>query len=235
MPSDTELPDRLPAVLATVYLIFNEGYAASGGAAAVRTDLLDEAIRLARLLKELMPDEVSVTGLLALLLLQDSRRATRVDDTGSLVLLADQPRSKWDRQKIVEGVLLVGKALQRSPDRPDHYVVQAAVAACHALAPSYQQTDWAAIVSWYDVLLTVADTPVARLNRAAALAGRDGPLAGLTEMDGIVDLADYPYWHASRGDLLDRLGRRDEANDAYRRARALGLNRSHDEHLRLRR
>lgn len=182
-----------------------------------------------------MPDEASVLGLLALLLLQDSRRSTRVDATGALVLPADQPRSQWDRRRIVEGALLVGKALQRSPDRPDGYVVQAAVAACHALAPSYRATDWAAIVSWYDVLLTVSDTPVVRLNRAAALAERDGPDAGLAEMDRIGALTEYPYWHASRGDLLDRLGRRGEADDAYGRARALGLNRSHDEYLRLRR
>ena len=213
VPADAELPGRLPAVLATVYLIFNEGYAASGGDLAVRTDLADEAIRLARLLCELMPDEASVVGLLALLLLQDSRRAARVDEAGELVLLADQDRSLWDGEKIVEGVRLVGKALQRSPDRPDSYAVQAAIAACHALAPSYGDTDWSAIVSWYDVLLTVTDTPVVRLNRAAAVAERDGAQAGLAEMDGIEGLQDYPYWHASRADLLDRLGRRSEAAD----------------------
>jgi RNA polymerase sigma-70 factor (ECF subfamily) len=233
VPTDAELPDRLPTVLATVYLIFNEGYAASSGPSAVRAELLDEAIRLARLLHELMPDEASVLGLLALLLLQDSRRSTRVDPTtGALVLLADQQRADWDQRKIVEGLRLVGKALQRSKDRPDPYVVQAAIAACHALAPDYAATDWTAIVSWYDVLLTVIDTPVVRLNRAAALAERDGPLVGLAEVDSIDGLADYPYWHASRGDLLDRLERPEEADAAYRQALALGLNRSHGDHLR---
>jgi RNA polymerase sigma factor (sigma-70 family) len=235
VPSDTELPDRLPAVLATVYLIFNEGYAPSGGDLAVRGDLVDEAIRLARLLCELMPDEASVIGLLALMLLHDSRRVARVDKAGALVLLADQDRSLWDREKIVEGVRLVGKALQRSPDRPDSYAVQATIAACHALAPSYVDTDWPAIVSWYDVLLTVTDTPVVRLNRAAAVAERDGAPAGLAEMDGIEGLQDYPYWHASRADLLDRLGRRSEAADAFDRALALRLNASHSEYLRRRR
>jgi RNA polymerase sigma factor (sigma-70 family) len=235
VPPDAELPDRLPAVLATVYLIFNEGYAASSGDLAVRSNLVDEAIRLARLLCELMPDEASVIGLLALVLLQDSRRSARVDKDGALVLLADQDRSLWDHENIVEGVLLVGKALQRSPDRPDSYGVQAAIAACHALAPSYVDTDWPAIVSWYDVLTTVADTPVVRLNRAAAIAERDGAPAGLAEMDGIEGLDDYPYWHASRADLLDRLGRRSEAAKAFDRALALRLNVSHSEYLRRRR
>ena len=235
VPADAELPGRLPAVLATVYLIFNEGYAASGGDLAVRSDLVDEAVRLARLLCELMPDEASVLGLLALVLLQDSRRAARVDTAGALVLLADQDRSLWDGKKIVEGVRLVGKALQRSPGKPDSYTVQAAIAACHALAPSYVDTDWPAIASWYDVLLTVTDTPVVRLNRAAAVAERDGAQAGLAEMDGIEGLQDYPYWHASRADLLDRLGRRSEAAEAIDRALALRLNDSHAEHLRRRR
>ena len=235
VPTDAELPDRLPTVLATVYLIFNEGYAASSGRSAVREELLDEAIRLARLLLELMPDEASVLGLMALLLLQDSRRSTRVDPTGALVLLADQQRADWDRRKIVEGLRLVGKALQRSKDRPDPYVVQAAIAACHALAPDYPATDWTAIVSWYDVLLTVSDTPVVRLNRAAALAERDGPLVGLAEVDSIDGLADYPYWHASRGDLLTRLDRTEEAEAAFARAIALGLNEAHRDHLRAKR
>jgi RNA polymerase sigma factor (sigma-70 family) len=235
VPTDAELPDRLPAVLATVYLIFNEGYAASSGPVAVRGELLDEAIRLARLLLELLPDEPSVMGLTALLLLQDSRRHTRLNPAGRLVLLADQPRAEWDSGKITEGVRLVGKALQRSRDRPDPYVVQAAVAACHALAPAYSETDWAAIVSWYDVLLTVSDTAVVRLNRAAALAERDGPAAGLAELDTIDGLADYPYWHSCRGELLQRLDRPGEAAAAFDRAIALGLNDSHGAHLRSRR
>src|SRR5664279_3103580 len=156
-----------------------------------------------------------------------SRWAARVDQAGALVLLADQDRSLWDGDKIVEGVRLAGKALQRSPDRPESYAVQAAIAACHALAPSYLDTDWQAVVSWYDVLLTVTDTPVVRLNRAAAVAERDGARAGLAEMDGIEGLQDYPYWHASRADLLDRLGRRSEAAAAFDRALALRLNDSH--------
>ena len=234
VPTDAELPDRLPAVLSTVYLIFNEGYAASAGPVAVRDELLDEAIRLARLLRELLPDEPSVLGLLALLLLQDSRRSTRVDAAGNLVLLANQPRARWDRAKIAEGVRLIGNALRRSEDRPDPYVVQAAIAACHALAAQYSATDWTAIVSWYDVLLTVSDTPVVRLNRAAAIAERDGPGVGLAELEKINGLADYPFWHASRGDLLDRLDRADEARTAFDRAIALGLNSSHAEHLRSR-
>lgn len=235
VPADAELPNRLPTVLATIYLIFNEGYAASSGVSAIRDELLDEAIRLARLLAELMPDEASVLGLLALLLLQDSRRSSRMDARGKLVLLADQVRADWDQDKIVEGVRLVGKALQRSKNRPDAYVVQAAVAACHALAPEYSKTDWTAIVSWYDVLLTVSDTPVVRLNRAAAVAERDGPGAGLAEVDRIEGLGDYPYWHASRGDLLGRLGRAEEAAVAFDRALALGLNGAHSDHFRARR
>ncbi|MET0965318.1 MAG: sigma-70 family RNA polymerase sigma factor [Nakamurella sp.] len=232
VPTDAELPDRLPAVLATVYLIFNEGYAAASGPVAIRGKLLDEAIRLSRLLRELLPDEPSVMGLLALLLLQDSRRRSRVDAAGNLVLLADQQRTLWDRGKITEGVRLIGDALQRSRDRPDPYVVQAAIAACHALAPEYSATDWPAIVSWYDVLLSVSDTPVVRLNRAAAIAGRDGPGPALAELEKINGLADYPFWHASRGELLGRLDRPEEARAAFDRAIALGLNDSHAEHLR---
>jgi len=232
VPTDAELPDRLPTVLSTVYLIFNEGYAASAGPVAVRDELLDEAIRLARLLRELLPDEPSVLGLLALLLLQDCRRSTRMDAAGKLVLLVDQSRALWDRAKINEGVRLIGNALQRSRDRPDPYAVQAAIAACHAVAAEYSATDWRAIASWYDVLLTVSDTPVVRLNRAAAIAERDGPKAGLAELEKIDGLADYPFWHASRGDLLDRLDRPDDARAAFDRAIVLGLNSSHVEHLR---
>lgn len=234
VPTDDELPDRLPAVLSTVYLIFNEGYAASSGPSAVRDELLEEAIRWARLLAEVMPDEASVFGWLALVLLQYSRRSSRTDANGRRVLLADQSRAEWDQDKIIEGVRLVGKALQRSPDRPDPYVLQAAIAACHALAADAAATDWGAIVSWYDVLLTVCDTSVVRLNRAAALAERDGPAVGLAEVDRIEGLDAYPYWHASRGDLLDRLDRTDEAAAAYRRALALGVNAAHFDHLRAR-
>ncbi|WP_181782066.1 RNA polymerase sigma factor, partial [Pseudonocardia pini] len=174
VPADHELPDRLRGVLATVYLLFTEGYDPIG---EPRAALVDEAVRLTRLVRELMPGEPSVLGLLALELLTDSRRVARRDAAGRPVLLADQDRTRWRRELVEEGVLLVGEGLRRSADRPDPYVVQAAIAACHALAPTWADTDWAAVVSWYDVLLAVAGTPVVALNRAAAVAERDGPAA----------------------------------------------------------
>jgi RNA polymerase sigma-70 factor (ECF subfamily) len=234
VPPTKDLPGRLAAVAATVYLIFNEGYAAGAGADLVRVGLLGEAIRLARLLVELMPGEATVLGLLALLLLHDARRAARVDGGGRQVLLRDQDRSRWDPEAIKEGVELVGAALQRSPDQPNSYVVQAAIAACHALAPSYSDTDWDAIISWYDVLLAVQDSPVVRLNRAAAVAERDGPAAGLALVEAIDSLAGYPWWHATRGELLHRLGRTEPARSAYRQALALGMNEPQAEHIRRR-
>ncbi|MFG3554979.1 RNA polymerase sigma factor [Micromonospora sp. NPDC047557] len=224
VPAAEELPDRLAGVATTVYLIFNEGYTAGAGDDLIRVGLADEGLRLARLLVELMPDEPTVLGLLALLLLQDSRRLARVDDGGRPLLLAEQDRSHWDRAAITTGVALVGQALRRTPDNPDRYVVQAAIAACHALAPSYDQTPWEAVISWYDVLLTVHDTPVVRLNRAAAVGERDGPAAGLALVEAIVGLDGYPWFHATRGELLHRLGRADEAATAYRAALALDLN-----------
>ena len=224
VPSDAELPDRLRGVLATVYLVFTEGYAPGSGALPVRADLVDEALRLGRLLHDLMPDEPSVTGLLALMTLQDSRRAARAAADGSAVLLAHQDRSMWDRSEIRTGVELVGEALRRSPDHPDPYVVQAAIAACHALAPRYEETDWTAIISWYDVLLTITATPAARLGRASAIAERDGAAAGLAEVDAIDGLDAHAWWHGSRAELLHRLGRDDEAAAARDRAAALGLN-----------
>ena len=234
VPAAEELPGRLAGVAATVYLIFNEGYAAGTGADLVRVTLTAEAIRLARLLAELMPDEATVLGLLALLLLHDSRRVARVDNVGRPVLLADQDRTRWDAEAIKEGVELVGAALRRSAERPDAYVVQAAVAACHALAPSYASTSWDAVISWYDVLLTIADTPVVRLNRAAAVAERDGPAAALALVDAIGGLAAYPWWHGTRAELLHRLGRAEESRAAYDRALALGMNEPQLEHLRRR-
>jgi len=224
IPPDHELPDRLAGVAATVYLLFNEGYSATGGDDPLRADLLEEAVRLGRLLAGLLPDEPAVLGLLALMLLTEARRPARLDDAGDLVLLADQDRRRWRHDLAREGVVLVGQGLRRSPDRPDPYVVQAAIAACHALAPSYAATDWDAIVSWYDVLLTVHDTPVTRLNRAAAVGERDGPAAGLAEVDRVEGLAGYPLWHAARGELLHRLGRSGPAVAAYRAALALGPN-----------
>ncbi|MDQ0378813.1 RNA polymerase sigma factor [Amycolatopsis thermophila] len=233
VPDAAELPDRLTGVAATVYLIFNEGYAAAAGSDLVRLELVDEAVRLARLLAGLMPDEPTVLGLLALLLLQNSRRDARVDAAGVPVLLPDQDRSRWDVAAIKEGVSQLGRGLRRAAV-PDRYVVQAAIAACHALAPSYAETNWDALISWYDVLLEVADTPVARLNRAVAVAERDGPAAGLALVDGIPGLTEYPWWHATRGELLNRLGAAAEARTAYRRALALGLSDPQAAHLRTR-
>ncbi|PSL02112.1 RNA polymerase sigma-70 factor (ECF subfamily) [Haloactinopolyspora alba] len=234
VPEAAELPDRLAGVAATVYLIFNEGYAAGAGADLVRVALTDEAVRLARLLVELMPDEPTALGLLALLLLQDARREARTGDDHQLVLLPDQDRSRWDRVKIEEGVELVGAALRRTPERPDAYVVQAAIAACHALAPAYAETDWDAVISWYDVLLSVHDTAVIRLNRAVAVGERDGSAAGLALVDEVDGLTMYPWWHASRAELLRRLGHDDEARSAYEQALGLDMNVAQAEHLRSR-
>ena len=227
VPADHELPDRLSSVLTTLYLIFNEGYAASSSPDLMRSHLVDEALRLTELLHHLMPDEPSVIGLRALELLQDSRRATRVDETGTAVRLRDQDRSRWNHDQIRHGVLLVGEGLTRTPTAPDPYVVQAAIAACHCLAPAYADTDWDAIVSWYEVLLTVEPTDVVRLGRASALAERDGPAAGLAAVEAITGLHAYPYWHASRAELLSRLDRPDEALDARDAAQRSGLTPAH--------
>lgn len=224
VPPDHELPDRWAAVLSTTYLLFNEGYAATTGADLQRVELVDQAIRLTRLLTRLQPDDASTLGLLALMLLQDSRRATRTDSAGATVLLADQDRERWDRVAIAEAVELVGDALRRTPERPDGYVVQAAIAACHALAPRWEETDWTAVVSWYDVLLTLDAGPVVRLNRAAAVAERDGAAAGLALVETIDGLESYALWHATRGVLLRRLGDDDEAARADALAAALPLN-----------
>ncbi|WP_330186455.1 DUF6596 domain-containing protein [Dactylosporangium sp. AC04546] len=234
VPPPEELPSRLAGVAATVYLIFNEGYAAGSGDDVVRTSLTGEALHLGRMLRELMPDEPTVLGLLALMLLHDSRRAARRDTAGLPVLLADQDRTRWDRAAIREGVELTGAALRRSPEHPNPYAVQAAIAACHALAPAYAETPWDAVISWYDVLLTVLDTPVARLNRAAAVAERDGPAAGLALTDALAGLTGYPWWHATRAELLLRLGRTDEARTAYEQALSLGMSAPQAAHLRSR-
>ncbi|MBN9100197.1 MAG: RNA polymerase sigma factor [Pseudonocardia sp.] len=231
VPDDHELPERLRGVLSTVYLLFNEGY---GPTATPRPALVDEAVRLTRLLRELMPGEASVLGLLALELLLDSRRDARHDADGRPVLLADQDRGRWRAELVQEGVILVGEGLRRSPDRPDPYVVQAAIAACHALAPRYADTDWTAVLSWYDVLLTVADTPVVRLNRAVAVGERDGPAAGLAAIDAVTGLDDYPLRHASRAELLARLGHTADARAAYAAALALPQDAAQLAHLRRR-
>ncbi|HEY0814038.1 MAG TPA: sigma-70 family RNA polymerase sigma factor [Pseudonocardia sp.] len=231
VPADHDLPDRLRGVLTTVYLLFTTGYAPTG---APRPALVEEAVRLTRLLRELMPGEPSVLGLLALELLQDSRRDARHDAAGAPVLLADQDRGRWRRELIAEGVLLVGEGLRRTPGRPDPYVVQAAIAACHALAPTWTDTDWAAMLSWYDVLLTVADTPVARLNRAVAVGELHGPAAGLAAVESVGGLDGYPLWHAARAELLARMDRIAEAQAAYAAAMALPQDDAQLTHLRRR-
>ncbi|WP_103338036.1 RNA polymerase sigma factor [Amycolatopsis sp. CA-126428] len=222
VPSAEELPARLAGVASTVYLIFNEGYTG-------RVSLLAEGVRLARLLVSLMPDEPTALGLLALLLLQDARRPARFS-SGVPVLLSEQDRSSWDTSLIKEGVELVARGLRRTPSVPNAYVVQAAVAACHDLAPSYEETNWDAVISWYDVLLSVQDTPVVRLNRAAAVAERDGPASALELVDALTELDDYPWWHASRAELLHRLGSA-SAIEALDRAVETGLPAPHVAHL----
>ena len=184
----------------------------------IRSDLTVEAIRLSRLLYELLPQEPGTSGLLALLLLQESRHGARLDDFGDIVLLADQDRTKWDRSAIWEGMCLLGVALRRTPTRPDLYATQAAIAACHVLAPTWCETNWEAVLSWYDVLLTINDTPAVRLNRVVAVAQVDGPMAGLAALEGVGSLGDASRVEAVRGDLLFQLGNMPEAAVAYRAA-----------------
>jgi RNA polymerase sigma-70 factor (ECF subfamily) len=220
IPSEADLPDRLRAVLAVVYLIFNEGYAASGGDELVRRELCAEAIRLGRLLAELLPDEPEVLGLLALLLLVDARRPARTGPDGQLVLLADQDRGRWDRDRIAEGQALVRRCLRRS--RPGPYQLQAAINAVHSDADA-AATDWGQIVALYDQLLAVAPGPVVALNRAVAVAEVDGPAAALALVDEL-ELDGYHLFHAIRADLLRRLGRDGQAALAYDAAIALAQN-----------
>jgi RNA polymerase sigma-70 factor (ECF subfamily) len=215
IPAEADLPARVSAVLAVVYLIFNEGYTASSGASLARPDLSAEAIRLGRLLAELMPDEPEVLGLLALMLLTESRRVARTSADGTLVLLADQDRGRWDRALIAEGQALVGRCLRRG--RPGPYQVQAAIAAVHSDAPSAGATDWGRILALYDQLLALAPGPVVALNRAVALAETDGPAAALALVDEL-HLDGYYLYHAIRADLLRRLGRRGDAATAYETA-----------------
>jgi RNA polymerase sigma-70 factor (ECF subfamily) len=221
VPTSAELPDRLDAVLRVVYLVFNEGYAASSGASLTRHDLSDEAIRLGRLLVELLP-EPEAMGLLGLMLLQESRRAARTTPEGDIVLLDDQNRSLWNRDHIAEGSAWVERAW--SSRRVGPYTLQAAIAAVHARASDASATDWARIVGLYDVLARAEPSPVVELNRAVAVAMRDGPLAGLTLIDAILgrgELGKYHLAHAARADLCRRLGRTADARAAYERALAL--------------
>jgi RNA polymerase sigma factor (sigma-70 family) len=218
VPPDHELPDRLPGVLGVVYLVFTEGHRATSGEDLVRVDLCDEALRLARLLDQLLPDEAEVAGLLALLLLTDARRATRVDGAGDLVLLADQDRTRWDREALDEGATLVAQALRRSAGDPGPYQLQAAIAACHGTSPTFEATDWGEIAELYRLLAARAPSPVVSLNRAVAVAERDGPEAGLAMVDAIQGLERFHLWHSTRADLLRRLDRRGEAADTYRTA-----------------
>ncbi len=221
VPARDELAERLDSVLHVVYLVFNEGYLASSGAALTRHDLSGEAIRLGRLLVELLPEPEAI-GLLALMLLQESRRAARSTAAGELVLLDEQDRGLWNRQQIAEGTALVERAIASRRFGP--YTLQAAIGAVHAAAPDPAATDWAQIVALYDVLARADPSPVVALNRAAAVAMRDGPAAGLALIDAILaagELADYRLAHAARADLCRRLGRNAEARAAYERALAL--------------
>jgi RNA polymerase sigma-70 factor (ECF subfamily) len=218
VPSPAELPDRLDAVLQVIYLVFNEGYAASSGNTLTRPDLSGEAIRLGRLLIELLP-EPEVAGLLALMLLQESRRAARTSPAGELILLDHQDRLLWNREQIAEGKALVERALSLRRFGP--YTLQAAIAAVHAEAPTAAATDWAQIVALYGLLMRMEPSPVVELNRAVAVAMHQGPLAGLELIDGILaqgSLADYHLAHAARADLCRRLGKITEARASYSRA-----------------
>jgi RNA polymerase sigma-70 factor, ECF subfamily len=215
VPSEADLPERLRAVLAVVYLIFNEGYMASSGEALVREDLCGEAIRLGRVLAELMPDEPEVQGLLALMLLIESRRAARTSAEGELVPLGDQDDSRWDRALIDEGQAIVRRCLRRN--QPGPYQIQAAINAVHSDAAAAAATDWWQILSLYDQLLSLAPSPVVALNRAVAVAEVEGPDAALSLVEGL-DLQGYHLFHAIRADLLRRLGRNAEAAQAYEAA-----------------
>ena len=223
VPPDDELPDRLPSVLAVLYLVFNEGYLATSDVALVRRELCAEAIRLGRLLATLMPDEPEALGLLALMLLHDSRRDARTGPDGELVLLEDQDRSRWDRAEIAEGLGLVERALRHGT--AGLYVLQAAIAAEHAGAAQAADTDWGAIATLYGALARISPSPVVRLNRAVAVAMEEGPERGLELVDELGgELDGYHLFHSARADLLRRMQRTGEAAASYRRAAALASN-----------
>ena len=218
VPSHDDLPERLEAVLQVIYLVFNEGYAASSGESLTRPDLSEEAIRLGRLLVELLP-EPEAMGLLALMLLHESRRVARASREGEIILLEEQDRSLWNREQIAEGIALVQQALSASEIGP--YSIQAGISAVHASAPSAAETDWGQIIVFYELLAEAQPSPIVELNRAVAVAMRDGPAAGIALIDAILEgghLTDYHLAHAARADLCRRLGKRDEAKAAYEQA-----------------
>ncbi len=222
VPETEQLPERLPSVLATLYLVFNEGYAAAESDELIRRELCAEAIRLTRVLMEMMPGEDEVAGLLGLMVLHDARRAARVDEAGEIVLLAHQDRSRWNREQIAEGVALTRRAL--GPGRPSSarppgpYTLQATIAVEHAVARRPEDTRWARIRHLYDWLLRVQPSPVIELNRAVAIAMSESPEAGLEAIERVEGLDEYVHLHSARADLLQRVGRADEAAAAYRRA-----------------
>jgi len=228
IPTDAELPDRLHAVLVSIYLIYTEGHTATAGPALTRGDLSTEAIRIGRVLATLMPDEPEVIGLLALMLLTEARRPSRVDSHGSMVRLAEQDRSRWNPDLIAEGHALVRACLRRN--QPRQFQIQAAIAAVHTDAPTAADTDWAQIVALYDQLHTILPNPIVALNRAVAVGALDGPAAGLDALAS-VNLADYQPYHAARADLLTRADRIDEAITAYDRAIELTTNPAEREFL----
>ena len=222
VPSADQLPERLPSVLATLYLIFNEGYRASAGDTLIRTELAAEAIRLTRILNAVMPGQPEVEGLLAMMLLHDSRREARTDAEGEMVLLFDQDRSLWDRKQIEMGLALAARAIGAAPDGP--YALQAAIAAEHSRPATASDTDWGRITALYDRLAAVHPSPVIELNRAVAVAMAEGPERGLDAIDRIAGLDGYHLLHSARADLLERLGRSGEAAESYGRASELATN-----------
>lgn len=228
IPETGDLPDRIPPVLAVIYLIYNEGHVATSGEGLIRPDMSAEAIRLARLLARLMPDEPEVIGLLALLLLTEARRAARTGARGELVRLADQDRTLWDRSMIEEGHALVRACLSRN--QPGVYQLQAAIAAVHDDAATAEETDWDQIVALYDRLLVFSPTPIVKLNRAIAIAATGEVQIAFDEIEGL-ELVDYHLYHAARADMLRRLGRREEAAEAYRVAGSLTDNTAEQAHL----
>jgi RNA polymerase sigma-70 factor (ECF subfamily) len=225
VPAAEELPGRIDTVLTVVHLVFTTGHTAPAGSDLVRTDLVERALHLARMLRSLLSDDPDVAGLLALILLTDARRPSRTSDDGSLTLLSDQDRSRWDAAEIAEGLTLVREALGRRP--PGRFALMAAIAAVHAEAPTWSATDWAELVGLYDLLAAIWPSPVVSLNRAVAIGFADGPATGLAALDALAEepqLATYAYLASARADLLRRLGRHDEAADAYRQALGLTAN-----------